>query len=197
MRLFDFIVSLLGLIVLSPVFAVTWLLIKASSGGPVIFRAKRIGRGGRSIHVLKFRSMCVNAEHSGPRLTTADDPRVTWVGRILRRYKIDEFPQLLNVLKGEMSFVGPRPEDPKYVKHYSAEERQLLSLRPGITSPASLRFVNEESLLTGADWEAAYLERILPAKLALELEYVKKRSFWTDVVILFQTVSRVPFTHSQ
>jgi lipopolysaccharide/colanic/teichoic acid biosynthesis glycosyltransferase len=135
--------------------------------------------------------MVAGAAMLGPGITTASDVRVTRVGHLLRRFKLDELPQLLNVLWGEMSLVGPRPEDPRYVAVYTPEQRRVLAVRPGITSPASLRFRYEEQLLSGPAWENTYVSSILPQKLALELEYLARRRFWTDVALIAQTALAV------
>jgi lipopolysaccharide/colanic/teichoic acid biosynthesis glycosyltransferase len=187
-RWLDVFVSLVGLIVLSPLALLVAALIKLDSPGPVFYRAERIGRGGQPFHLLKFRSMVSDADRHGPAVTTAGDDRVTRVGRLLRRTKIDELPQLVNVLRGEMSLVGPRPEDPRYVALYSPEQRRVLEARPGITSPASVRYRHEESLLQGPDWERTYIGRVMPHKLEIELDYLARRSLWTDLGILWQTL---------
>lgn len=179
-----------GLILLSPVLAGAALAVMLSSPGPVLHRAVRAGRAGNPFMMLKFRTMVISAV-VGPGITTAEDPRVTPVGRVLRRWKVDELPQLVNVLRGEMSLVGPRPEDPRYVALYTPEQRRVLRVRPGLTSPASLRFSHEESMLTGEDWETAYLQRILPAKLSEDLEYIDHRSALSDLNILIRSVWKV------
>ena len=179
-----------GLILLSPVLAGAALAVKLSSPGPVLHRAVRVGRAGNPFAMLKFRTMVLGAV-AGPGITSAEDPRVTPVGHVLRRWKLDELPQLVNVLRGEMSLVGPRPEDPRYVARYTPEQRRVLRVRPGLTSPASLRFSREESMLTGEDWETAYLQRILPAKLSEDLEYLEHRSARSDLTILVRSVWKV------
>lgn len=187
-RILDILLSLLGLITLLPVLALAATLVKLSSAGPIFYRACRVGRGGRLFHLYKFRTMVAAADRRGPGITTAGDSRITSTGRWLRRTKIDELPQLLNVLKGEMSLVGPRPEDPRYVAHYTVEQRQLLTVAPGVTSPASLLYRSEEQLLVGPDWETQYLTRILPDKLQIELEYLRRRNLFTDFGIILQTL---------
>jgi lipopolysaccharide/colanic/teichoic acid biosynthesis glycosyltransferase len=132
--------------------------------------------------------MAVDADRVGPKITAQGDSRITPLGRWLRRYKIDELPQLINVVRGEMSLVGPRPEDPAYVAHYTVEQRLLLSVRPGITSSASLQFRREEELLTGPNWQAAYFKEILPQKLAIELAYLQRQTFWTDLELILKTI---------
>jgi lipopolysaccharide/colanic/teichoic acid biosynthesis glycosyltransferase len=188
MRLLDLISSLLGLILLSPLFLLLSVLIKADSAGPVLYRAERVGQGGRLFRMLKFRSMASNADQRGPGITVAGDGRITRVGRLLRKSKMDEVPQLLNVLKGEMSLVGPRPEDPRYVALYTPEQRRILQVRPGITSPASLRYRHEEQLLTGPDWERVYLEQVMPHKLQIELDYAERRTCSSDLHVILKTV---------
>jgi len=187
MRLFDAGVAVTGLVFLSPLFLVVALLIKATSSGPVFYKATRIGKSGRPFVLYKFRSMVIDADQQGPTITTRDDDRITWLGRVLRRSKVDELPQLINVLKGEMSLVGPRPEDPKYLQYYKQEQLKVLSMAPGITSPASVVYRHEEQMLSSADWEKRYVEEILPAKLSLELDYMKRRSLRTDLQIFWKT----------
>lgn len=187
-RLFDFLFSLGGLLILSPVILAIAIVIKLSSPGRVSYAGTRIGQFGKPFRLLKFRTMVVNADKIGGPSTSDDDPRVTKVGRILRRYKLDELPQLINVLKGEMSFVGPRPEVAAEVELYSPEQRDLLKVVPGITDWASMRFHNEGEILKGsADPHLAYQEKIRPEKIRLGLEYVRKRSFWVDMQILTGT----------
>lgn len=184
----DVVISAIGLLFLSPLFLILAILIKMDSPGPVFYRARRVGKDGKLIHLLKFRTMVVGADERGPRITIAGDSRVTRIGRSLRRTKLDEVPQLFNVLKGEMSLVGPRPEDPRYAALYPEERRQLLDVRPGITSAASLAFRHEEELLSGPDWEEVYRNEILPAKLAIELAYQSKRTIWDDLVLIARTI---------
>jgi lipopolysaccharide/colanic/teichoic acid biosynthesis glycosyltransferase len=189
-RVFDCIAALLGTLCLSPLFLIVALLIKLDSTGPVLFRQERIGRGVRPFYIFKFRTMVENAPRLGAAITCGDDPRVTRVGRYLRRTKIDELPQLLNVLKGDMSIVGPRPEVRRYVDAYRTDYEEVLKVRPGITDAASLRFRDEASLLgTVDDPEALYLTRILPQKLDLGKEYVKGVSLSQDVALIFKTLA--------
>jgi lipopolysaccharide/colanic/teichoic acid biosynthesis glycosyltransferase len=189
-RLFDILFSLMGLVVLSPLFAVIALLIKRDSDGPVFYRGVRIGKGGKLFKMYKFRTMVVNADKIGGCSTPDDDPRLTRVGRFLRRYKLDELPQLIDVLRGEMSLVGPRPQVKWIVDLYTLEERQLLTVRPGITDPASLRFVNHGEILKGStDPQRVYFEKIHPEKMRLSLEYFRTRSFWMDIKIILKTVA--------
>jgi lipopolysaccharide/colanic/teichoic acid biosynthesis glycosyltransferase len=195
MRIVDMLASGIGLILLSPLLLAIALTIKLTSPGPVFFRATRVGRDGVPFRLYKFRSMLNDADRLGPGITAASDPRITPIGRFLRRTKMDELPQLINVTRGEMSLVGPRPEDPRYVALYTEEQRQILRVRPGITSPASLRYRDESSLLAGQDWERVYIEQIMPHKLTIELDYLAGRSLLTDLGLIAQTVWAV-VTHT-
>ena len=186
-RTFDVVVGAIGLIVLSPVLALTALAIRLDSPGPVFYRATRVGLGGRLFTLYKFRTMVANADKIGPGITSAEDGRITRIGRILRRTKLDELPQLYNVLRGDMSLVGPRPEDPRYVALYSPEQREVLNVLPGITSLASIKYRHEEVLLKGKNWEALYVQEVLPAKLAVDLDYAQNASLWQDLSILWRT----------
>ncbi len=189
-RLLDLIVSTCALIVLSPVMAMIAVLIKREDGGPILYSGVRVGRGGVVFRMHKFRTMVPNADKMGGPSTPEDDPRLTRVGAGLRKHKLDELPQLFNVLKGEMSLVGPRPEVPAYVEMYTDQERALLlSVRPGITDWASIRFRNEGEILRGSDDpERTYMERIRPGKIALGLEYARRHSLWVDLQIVAQTL---------
>ncbi len=187
-RLFDFVLSLVGLILLAPIILIVAALIQLDSPGPVFYRGVRVGRFGKLFWIFKFRTMVLNAEQLGGPSTADDDPRITRVGKSLRKYKFDELPQLINVLKGEMSFVGPRPEVPQYVAMFSEEERAILTVQPGITDWASIWNPDEGAILAGSsDPEKTYLEKIRPNKIRLQLEYVRNRSFWTDIRILMET----------
>jgi lipopolysaccharide/colanic/teichoic acid biosynthesis glycosyltransferase len=187
-RLIDVVGSGVGLVILAPVLGVVAVAVKIGSPGPVLYRAKRVGQRGKLFHLYKFRSMRVNADKQGLGITTHNDSRVTPIGKILRRTKLDELPQLLNVFKGEMSLVGPRPEDPRYVELYTVEQRRVLEVKPGITSLATLEYRHEEALLTATDPEKQYIEQIMPAKLTIDLEYVTHATILTDLTILFKTV---------
>ena len=190
-RLFDIIFSFAGLLVLSPLFVVVALLIKLDSKGPVFFRHKRIGKDFRPFGVFKFRTMVAGSDQRGPNVTVGWDERITKIGRLLRKTKVDELPQLLNVLKGEMSLVGPRPEVKEYVELYEAEYRRLLTIRPGITDPASIQYSAEESVLASSpNWEEDYRKRILPDKIRLSLQYVDNHSVITDVYLILKTVAK-------
>ena len=187
-RLFDFIFSLIGVIILLPLFAVVALSIKLDSKGPVFYRGLRVGRYGKNFRIYKFRTMVQNAEKLGGSSTPDDDPRLTKMGKFLRNYKLDEAPQLFNVLKGEMSFVGPRPQVPEDVALYTEKEKALLSVLPGITDYASIRFHNEGEILKGSpDPNKAYVEKIRPEKINLGLQYVQTHSLWVDIKIIFLT----------
>ncbi len=191
-RSFDLILSLLGLIVLAPVFAAAAVAIRIESAGPMFYRGVRAGRYGKAFRIFKFRTMVEGADKIGGPSSSADDPRITRVGDLLRRYKLDELPQLLNVVKGEMSLVGPRPEVLQEVVLYTEEEKRLLEVRPGITDWASIRFRDEGEILRGsADPHAAYREKIRPEKIRLGLEYVERRSFLTDCKIIVSTLKAI------
>lgn len=181
----------LGLILLSPLFLLVALAIRLDTPGPVFFRARRIGQGGAPFSLYKFRSMVSGADKRGPGITATGDPRITRVGRFLRRTKIDELPQLINVFKGDMSLVGPRPEDPRYVALYTPEQRRVLEARPGITSAASLAYRHEEQMLCGEDWETIYRTRVLPDKLAIDLAYLERRTLGSDLKLVLRTIRAV------
>jgi lipopolysaccharide/colanic/teichoic acid biosynthesis glycosyltransferase len=188
-RCYDVFFSSLGLILLSPLFLLIALAIKLSDRGPVFYRQKRIGQYGIPFLIWKFRTMVPNADIFGLSVTRNDDPRVTPLGRLLRRTKFDELPQLWNVLRGEMSLVGPRPEVARYVEHYTREQRAILQYKPGITDLASLRFRNEEALLNGSSTtEDFYVEQCLPRKLKLNEEYGRQSNLLTDTWIIIQTI---------
>lgn len=191
-RLFDFSVALLALILLCPVLLLTGVLIRVSSPGPALFRQERVGRHGRHFRIHKFRTMCLHADDLGIQITAANDGRITRVGHWLRRYKIDELPQLIDVLAGNMSLVGPRPEVPRYVVVWPADAREeILSVRPGITDPVALEYFDEAAVLArSADAELAYIREILPRKTAGYRRYVRNRTFWGDVRIICATVLR-------
>lgn len=187
-RLFDLVVAFTGLVVLAPLFVIAGFLIKFDSPGSVFYRGARVGRNGKSFKMYKFRTMVAHADREGPALTHSGDPRVTRVGRILRKWKIDEFPQLLNILQGEMSVVGPRPESPGYVEHYTPEQRQVLQVKPGMTGLTQIKFRHEETLLSHCtNLEKDYVEKIMPHKLALDLEYIANRSLFLDIKLIIQT----------
>jgi len=189
-RGFDLIVSGIALLVLSPVFAVIAILVKAESPGPALFRQQRVGRFGRPFTMHKFRTMREGERAPAHALTVGADPRITPFGGFLRRYKLDELPQLFDVFVGSMSLVGPRPEMSEYVQRYPEEVRNsILSVRPGITDPASIEFRNESALLaTASDPERLYVEEILPRKLASSTRYLGRRSLLSDIRLIFQTL---------
>lgn len=192
-RLFDICFALCALLVSAPVLVAVALWIKLDSRGPVLFRQERVGLRGRPFAIYKFRTMRVGAAEQGPQITVGADKRITRAGAFLRRYKLDEFPQFVNVLVGDMSIVGPRPEVPRYIALYPLEARDLiLSVRPGITDLASIVYRDEGVLLASAeDPEALYVQKILPAKLEHYVQYVQKRSFWFDMVIVWRTTVTV------
>ncbi len=188
-RTFDIITSLSGLVLLGPLIFFLIIFIKLDSQGPAFYRGERVGRFGRTFRIFKFRTMVADAEKRGGPSTASDDPRITGVGRFLRKYKLDELPQLINVLKGEMSIVGPRPEVLTEVETYTNEERRILEVRPGITDWASLTFHNEGEILKGSpDPHQAYREKIKPEKMRLALKYIDERSFLTDIKIILETL---------
>jgi lipopolysaccharide/colanic/teichoic acid biosynthesis glycosyltransferase len=191
-RAFDVVTAAAGLIVLSPVIAGIAIAIKRGSKGPLLYRGTRVGMSGEPFHMLKFRTMVVDADKIGGSSTPEDDPRVTPIGKTLRKYKLDELPQLINVLKGEMSFVGPRPQVQWAVDLYTPEEREILKVRPGITDEASLKFSNEAEILKGSkDPDKDYIEKIHPEKMRLSLEYVRNRSFSGDLSIIARTAGAI------
>jgi lipopolysaccharide/colanic/teichoic acid biosynthesis glycosyltransferase len=192
-RTFDLLAAVLGLLLLAPVLAALAAWIRLDSSGPALFRQERVGRGGRPFRIYKFRTMVVDAPGRGPEITVGRDPRVTRAGAFLRRTKLDELPQLLNVLLGDMSLVGPRPEVPRYVALYPAATRQkVLSVRPGLTDEAAIQYADESSLLAAAvDPERAYVEQVLPRKLALYESYVDSRSLAGDIGIILRTLRRI------
>ncbi len=189
-RVFDVVASAVGIFVLSPLLLLVSALIRLDSAGPVFFRQERIGRGFRPFRIFKFRTMVQDAPLRGGPLTCGrSDPRITRIGRWLRRSKLDELPQLFNVVQGDMSLVGPRPEVRRYVEMFADEYAEILTVRPGITDPASLKFRNEAELLEGLpDAEAEYLTRLLPEKMSMARQYVRNRSLFGDLAILARTV---------
>lgn len=191
-RLFDIVASGLGLICLSPLFAVVAVWIKCDSRGPVFYRQTRVGKDGRDFRLFKFRSMRPDSDKLGLITVGGHDPRVTRSGYYIRKYKLDEFPQLINVFIGDMSLVGPRPEVRKYVNMYTPEQLNVLKVRPGITSLASIRYRNENDILAAAaDPDKAYVEQVMPDKLAIDLEYVDRANLWTDIKLIFSTFKEI------
>lgn len=191
-RLFDLGLSAVLLVLLAPVIGVIAWRIHREDGGPVFYRGERVGKNERLFRMFKFRSMVVDAEKKGPSSSADDDPRITQCGTWIRRYKLDEMPQLFNVFLGNMSFVGPRPQVAWAVETYSPEDRAVLSLRPGITDLASIRFHNEGEILAGStDPDKTYMELIHPEKMRLAREYVRDHSLWLDGKILYQTLAQL------
>jgi len=191
-RLFDFVVALCGLVILSPLLVILSLVILVTMGWPVFYLQERVGRNGRLFKIIKFRSMKRNADREGPAITIGGDPRITPAGRLLRKYKLDELPQLVNVVTGDMAIVGPRPEVPEYVKLYTEEQKRVLSVRPGLTDMASIVYRDEEKVLARyEDSRKAYIEKIMPAKLRLNLTYLDKAGFWADLSLIFKTIERI------
>lgn len=188
-RLFDIVVSFLALAILSPLFLIVALLIKLDSSGPVFYMGVRVGRYGKPFWIFKFRTMVMNADKIGPTSTPADDRRITRVGKFLRKYNLDELPQFINVLKGEMSIVGPRPQVLWAVELYNEEEKAILTVRPGITDWATIWVRDEGEILQGSkDPDKDYLEKIWPEKSRLQLEYVRNHSLWIDFKIMLKTL---------
>lgn len=191
-RLFDIIASGLGLIVLSPLFVILAIWIKTDSKGPVFYRQTRVGRGNKDFRLYKFRSMRPDSDKLGLITVGGRDPRVTRSGYYIRKYKLDEFPQLINVFIGDMSLVGPRPEVRKYVDMYTTEQMRVLSVRPGITSLASIRYRNENDILAATDDpDRCYIEQVMPDKLAIDLEYVDRATLWNDIKLIFSTFREI------
>ena len=189
-RLLDIVLSAMGIVVFSPLYLLIGLMVRIQMGAPVLFSQERIGKDGKPFRIFKFRSM--RKDNAGLKITTGNDSRITPVGRFLRKSKIDELPQLINVLVGDMSFVGPRPEVADYVNLYTPYQRQVLLVRPGITGLASIRFRNENDLLTASDDpNRTYVEQIMPRKIDLDLEYIPHASVFYDIKLIFQTFAVV------
>ena len=190
-RIFDIISSLLGLILLSPFMIIIAILIKFDSKGPIFFKQVRVTKNGREFKILKYRTMRVGSDKYS-QITVGKDSRITKVGDFLRKYKLDEIPQLINVLLGDMSLVGPRPEVPKYVALYTEEQREILKVRAGITDYASIEFSNENDILANeADPEKAYIEKIMPRKIELNKKYLSEISVMTDIKIILLTIKKI------
>jgi lipopolysaccharide/colanic/teichoic acid biosynthesis glycosyltransferase len=189
-RLIDAILSLMALLILSPLLLLVGMLVKWTSRGPILYWQERVGRDGHIFRIAKFRSMVANADRQGLGITVSGDIRVTGFGSFLRMSKIDELPQLWNVLTGKMSLVGPRPELPQYVSQYTPEQRRVLSVRPGVTDLASIRYRHEEAILAGSDDPEQFYRRVvLPDKLALNLQYVRDMSLPLDIRLVIQTIT--------
>lgn len=198
-RLFDIVASLLGLVVLSPLFLILGLSIRLESPGPALFRQERVGLDGKRFRIFKFRTMRQTAPGEGPQITVGQDRRITAAGQWLRRTKLDELPQLINVLRGEMSLVGPRPEVPYYMEKYAPEQRRIiLSVRPGITDFAAIEFSQESDILAGAsDPEEAYVREVMPQKFALYDRYVREQSLWLDLTLIARTLRKITKRHDR
>ncbi len=191
-RSFDLLVSTVGLVFLAPFFLLFALAIKADSAGPVFYLQERVGKGGRLFRLFKFRTMKIGADRATAITVGQRDPRITSVGFFLRRFKLDELPQLINVIKGEMSLVGPRPELKRFVDLYSKEQQEVIEVTPGITDYASIEFRNENEMLEGkANPIEFYINEIMPRKLELNLRYIRERSFWSDIGIIFKTIVHI------
>lgn len=192
-RLFDLLLGAVGVVILSPILLSIAIAVRVDSRGPIFFRQERVGRGGRPFRIHKFRTMRVDRSGLARQITVGRDPRITRVGHVLRQTKLDELPQLIDVVTGKMSLVGPRPEVPAYVRHYpDAIRGTVLSVRPGITDASSLRFIDEAGLLaTASDPERFYIDEILPVKLAHHLEYVRNRSLIGDAAIIVETLRSI------
>lgn len=189
-RLFDIVCSFFGLVILSPLFIFLSLWVELSSRGGVFYKQQRVGLNGRDFTLYKFRSMATGSDKKGLLTVGGKDSRITKAGYFIRKYKLDELPQLFNVFKGDMSFVGPRPEVRKYVDMYSEEQRRVLSVRPGITDIASMKYRNENDLLAKAENpEQYYIDVIMPDKLALNLNYIDTRNFFRDIKLIFRTIA--------
>ena len=191
-RIFDIIASILMIIILFPLLIAVWIVIKLDSPGKALFFQDRVTQGGKIFKVFKFRTMTENAESLGPQVTTGEDFRITKCGKWLRKFRIDEIPQLFNILKGELSFVGVRPEVPKYVKEYTPEMYATLLLPAGVTSLTSIMYKNESKLLEGLkNPDEVYIKEILPNKMKYNLEYIKNFNFWYDIKLMIKTVLAV------
>ena len=190
-RIFDIISSLFGLILLSPFMIIIAILIKLDSKGPIFFKQVRVTKNGREFKIFKYRTMKIGSDKYS-QITVGKDSRITKVGDFLRKYKLDEIPQLINVLIGDMSLVGPRPEVPKYVALYTEEQREILKVRAGITDYASIEFSNENDILANeADPEKAYIEKIMPKKIELNKKYLSEISVMTDIKIILLTIKKI------
>lgn len=187
-RFFDIIISLVLIVILSPIMALSALAIIVDNGFPMIYRGLRVGKDGGTFYILKFRSMIDSASKQGLNITASRDRRITRSGRFLRKWKLDEFPQFFNVLQGDMSIVGPRPETPSYVKYYSDEEKHVLSVRPGVTGVTQILFRNEEEMLDVSEPEKYYIDVLMHQKLRCDLAYVREHSFLVDILIVIVTI---------
>jgi lipopolysaccharide/colanic/teichoic acid biosynthesis glycosyltransferase len=191
-RLFDILASLFGIVVLSPFLIIISIIIKLTSKGPILFKQIRVGKYERHFKIFKFRTMVVDAERKGAQITVGRDSRITGIGHFIRKYKLDELPQLFNVLFGQMSLVGPRPEVPKYTQYYTKEQKRIFEIRPGITDYASIKYRDENEILAvSSDPEKTYIEEIMVDKLSLNLKYLEERSVTTDIKIILMTIAKI------
>jgi len=191
-RIFDLVLAIPSIVILSPIFLLCAVLIKIETSGPVFFTQERMGRGWKPFRLYKFRTMVKDASRIGPSVTSANDPRITRVGRILRKLKIDEMPQIINVIKGDMSVIGPRPEVRKYVEAFRDDYKDVLRIKPGMTDYALIAFRNEEEILSKfEDMEEGYLKEVLPKKIELYRKYMEEMSLLTDVKIFFKTILEI------
>ncbi len=190
-RVFDILSSLIALVIFSPILMIISIWIALDSRGGIFYRQIRVGKNQKEFGLYKFRSMRSYSDKAG-QITIGNDSRITKVGEFIRKFKIDEIPQLINIIKGDMSVVGPRPEVPKYVKMYSAEQLNVLTVLPGLTDYASIEYLDEQKILGAADDpDKAYIEEVMPAKLKLNLKYIADRSFWLDIKLIFRTIGKI------
>ncbi|MCL5031101.1 MAG: sugar transferase [Bacteroidetes bacterium] len=187
-RSIDILTSLFLMLLLLPMFLIISAMIIFTSGFPIFFYQERMGKDWKSFMILKFRTMIKDADKMGPGITSSDDKRITSIGKILRKLKLDELPQLINVIRGDMSLIGPRPELPKYVNYFKTDYSSILNIKPGITDYAAIKFIDEESLICDENIESIYLNKILPSKIVLYKKYINDISFLTDIKILFSTL---------
>ncbi|HHD2603684.1 TPA: sugar transferase [Clostridium perfringens] len=192
-RMFDLFFSLIGIIITIPIFILVSIMIKLTSKGPIIFKQERVGKNKKIFYIYKFRTMTdCDDKASDRQVTVINDQRITRIGRILRKYKIDELPQLYNVLKGDMSFVGPRPEVKKYVKFYEEEYDEILKIKPGITDLASIEYIDENTIISKySDPEKIYIEEVLPKKLMLNKRYIEEMSIKNDILLILKTIKKI------
>ncbi|RMH70471.1 MAG: sugar transferase [Gemmatimonadetes bacterium] len=190
-RWLEFVLAFVGLIALSPLFLLIIVAIKLDSRGSAFYLANRVGQGKAHFKMYKFRTMTPQADQTGPPITVNGDNRITRVGRFLRRTKLDELPQLINILKGEMRFVGPRPEDPTVAENYSESQQNIFRFKPGITSPASIAYRSEEAMIPPEAWDQVYFNQILPKKIETDLQYMQRATVFSDIMLIFKTLFKV------
>ncbi|MGU8558622.1 sugar transferase [Clostridium perfringens] len=192
-RMFDLFFSLIGIIITIPILILVSIMVKLTSKGPIIFKQERVGKNKKIFYIYKFRTMTdCDDKASDRQVTVINDQRITRIGRILRKYKIDELPQLYNVLKGDMSFVGPRPEVKKYVKFYEEEYDEILKIKPGITDLASIEYIDENTIISKySDPEKIYIEKVLPKKLMLNKRYIEEMSIKNDILLILKTIKKI------